>query len=162
MTASAAPHLLLRSAESAADLDLARELMLEYARSLDFELCFQSFDAELSALPGKYAPPEGRLYLAFADHSPAGCIALRPLDASICEMKRLWVRPEFRGTGLGRKLCERVLQDARAIGYHAMRLDTIGATMAPAVALYRSLGFVEVAPYYDNPVPGALFLELRW
>lgn len=147
-------------AVSASDLALVRELFLEYAHSLDFELCFQSFDDELAALPGKYQPPSGRLYLATVDGRTAGCIALRQLDGDVCEMKRLWVRPDYRGYGVGRALCERLLMDAREIGYRAMRLDTIGATMRNAVGLYRSLGFREIPAYYDNPIPGALYLEL--
>lgn len=147
-------------AVSASDLALVRELFLEYARSLDFELCFQSFDDELAGLPGKYEPPSGRLYLATVNGQTAGCIALRQLDAGICEMKRLWVRPDYRRHGVGRALCEQLLSDARQIGYRAMRLDTIGATMRNAVGLYRSLGFREIPAYYDNPIPGALYLEL--
>ncbi|MFN7965004.1 MAG: GNAT family N-acetyltransferase [Acidobacteriota bacterium] len=147
-------------AVSASDLALVRELFLEYARSLDFELCFQSFDDELAGLPGKYEPPSGRLYLATVNGQTAGCIALRQLDAGICEMKRLWVRPDYRRHGVGRALSEQLLSDARQIGYRAMRLDTIGATMRNAVGLYRSLGFREIPAYYDNPIPGALYLEL--
>jgi ribosomal protein S18 acetylase RimI-like enzyme len=142
-------------------LDQVRELFLEYARSLDFELCFQSFDQELAELPGRYAPPDGRLFLATIATQPAGCIALRPLSPTSCEMKRLWVRPAYRGHGLGLALCRRLIDEARAIGYETMRLDTIGASMARAVALYRSLGFKQIEPYYDNPIAGALYLELR-
>jgi ribosomal protein S18 acetylase RimI-like enzyme len=148
------------AALSTDDLVLARELFLEYARSLDFELCFQSFDAEVAELPGKYAPPKGRLYLARVDGNIAGCIALRPLETDVCEMKRLWVRPAYRGHGVGRALCDRLVDDARQIGYGVMRLDTIGATMQKAVGLYRALGFREIPAYYDNPIPGALYLEL--
>ncbi len=150
----------IAAALSADDLVLARELFLEYARSLDFELCFQSFDAELAELPGKYAAPQGRLYLARVDGNAAGCIALRPLETGVCEMKRLWVRPGYRGHGVGRALCDRLVDDARQIGYRVMRLDTIGATMQKAVGLYRALGFREIPAYYDNPIPGALYLEL--
>jgi ribosomal protein S18 acetylase RimI-like enzyme len=150
----------IAAALSADDLVLARELFLEYARSLDFELCFQSFDAELAELPGKYAAPRGRLYLARVDGDIAGCIALRPLETGVCEMKRLWVRPAYRGHGVGRALCDRLVDDARQIGYRVMRLDTIGATMQKAVGLYRALGFREIPAYYDNPIPGALYLEL--
>lgn len=150
----------IAAALSADDLVLARELFLEYARSLDFELCFQSFDAELAGLPGKYAAPRGRLYLARVDGNVAGCIALRPLETGVCEMKRLWVRPTYRGHGVGRALCDRLVDDARQIGYRVMRLDTIGATMQKAVGLYRALGFREIPAYYDNPIPGALYLEL--
>src|SRR4051812_9146201 len=106
----------LQAAESPAQIDQARTLFLEYAGTLDFSLCFQGFDAELAALPGRYAPPQGRLYLAMdADH-PVGCIALRPLDPGVCEMKRLYVRPSHRGQGLGRVLSEQLIADARAIG----------------------------------------------
>lgn len=152
--------VVITTASSADDLVLARELFLEYARSLDFELCFQSFDAELAGLPGKYAAPQGRLYLARVDGNVAGCIALRPLETGVCEMKRLWVRPAYRGHGVGRALCDRLVDDARQIGYRVMRLDTIGATMQKAVGLYRALGFREIPAYYDNPIPGALYLEL--
>ena len=141
-------------------IEQARGLFLEYGRSLGFSLCFQSFDEEVKNLPGAYGPPSGRLLLArYADHA-AGCIALRQLQAGICEMKRLYVRPEDRGLGLGRILVERLIAEARSIGYERMRLDTIASAMKDAIALYRRLGFVEIAPYSAIPVESALWMEL--
>ena len=141
-------------------LELVRELFLEYASSLHFDLCFQNFDAELGALPGEYAPPAGRLVLCRVGGVAAGCIALKPLGSGICEMKRLFVRPEFRAQRLGLKLAEHIIREARQIGYTAMRLDTIAGTMERAIGLYRSLGFKEIPPYYRNPIPNAVYLEL--
>ena len=141
------------------DIERARSLFREYETSLGVDLCFQGFEQELAGLPGAYARPSGRLLLAVDGGRPAGCIALRPLGADGCEMKRLYVRPEFRGRRVGRLLAERVLAEARAIGYAGMRLDTL-PSMKEAIPLYRSLGFAEIAPYYANPVPGALFMEL--
>ncbi|HEX6465687.1 MAG TPA: GNAT family N-acetyltransferase [Terriglobales bacterium] len=148
-------------ATSPADVRDTRELLLEYASSLGFSLCFQSFDKELAGLPGEYGPPEGMLLLARMGSIPAGCVALRKLEADTCEMKRLYVRPQFRGTGLGDELTHRILQSARTLGYARMRLDTIATTMQAAVRLYRKLGFAEVPPYRENPIPDAIFLELN-
>ena len=139
---------------------MVRELFLEYAQSLGFSLCFQNFDKELAELPGDYAPPHGRLLLATSDQGPAGCVALHALDSQICEMKRLYLRPGFRGKGLGRALVERVMQDARQVGYIKMRLDTVEPVMKDAVAMYRRFGFREIAPYRENPMPGTLYMEL--
>jgi ribosomal protein S18 acetylase RimI-like enzyme len=142
------------------DIEQARNLFLEYGRSLGFSLCFQSFDEELKNLPGAYAPPSGRLLLArYANHA-AGCIALRELEAGICEMKRLYVRPDDRGRGLGRMLVKRLIAEARAIGYERMRLDTIESAMKDAIALYRRMGFKEIAPYSAIPIESALWMEL--
>ncbi len=148
----------LRLASSAADVATARALFEEYQASLGFSLCFQNFDTELASLPGAYASPEGRLFLAFSGVEPAGCIALRKIGEDICEMKRLWVRPAFRGTGLGRRLVETLFIEARAIGYRAMRLDTL-PSMQAAQALYESLGFRDIPPYNDHPIEGTRFME---
>lgn len=147
--------------ENGPDVEEIRTLFLEYAQSLDFNLCFQSFDEELAALPGKYAPPDGRLILCRSQGAAAGCIALKPLENGFCEMKRLFVRPAFRGRGIALKLATRIIAEAREAGYSAMRLDTIAGKMAPAIALYRRLGFREIPPYYDNPIPNAAYFELQ-
>ncbi len=147
-------------AQSAEQIAQVRKLFLEYAKSLGFSLCFQSFDQELASLPGDYAPPDGRLLLAEYDSHLAGCAALHKLDAEACEMKRLYLRPEFRGQGLGRSLTERILSEARAIGNQRVRLDTVEPVMKDAVAMYRKIGFKEIAPYRQNPIAGALYMEL--
>jgi len=146
--------------ESGPALDQIRALFLEYAKSLDFNLCFQNFDKELRELPGEYALPHGRLILCEFNGKPAGCIALKPLEPGLCEMKRLYVRPESRGSQLGFKLATHLIDEARRAGYTSMRLDTIRGSMDKAIALYRCLGFKEIPPYYPNPIPNALFLEL--
>ena len=140
-------------------LEDVRALFLEYAKSLGFSLCFQGFDEELRDLPGMYTPPSGRLLLASAESGAAGCVGIHSLADGAAEMKRLYVRPAFRGHGLGRILAIRACDDARACGYRSLRLDTIAGTMDPAIELYRSLGFREIAPYRANPIPGALYLE---
>lgn len=139
-------------------IDRVRALFRDYERSLGVDLCFQGFEAELAALPGAYAPPRGRLLLALDGDDAAGCVALRPLGPDVCEMKRLYLRASLRGRGAGRMLAERIMDEARAIGYRAMRLDTL-PVMKDAIAMYERLGFQRIAPYYDNPVPGAIFLE---
>jgi GNAT superfamily N-acetyltransferase len=153
--------LSIRQAESPAQIAQVRELFLEYAKSLGFSLCFQNFDKELAGLPGDYAPPEGRLLLAEFAGGVAGCVALHKCDAGICEMKRLYLRPQFRGKGLGRVLAEAVIAEAQKIGYERMRLDTVEPVMRDAVGLYRKLGFREIAPYRTNPMPGTLYMELK-
>jgi putative acetyltransferase len=147
-------------ATSAADIAAARELFLEYAESLGFSLCFQGFDKELAGLPGDYAPPSGRLLLARVADDAAGCVALHSLEDGIAEMKRLYVRPAHRGTGLGRRLIDEIIRHASAIGYERMRLDTVEPKMKKAVELYRAYGFKEIAPYRSNPIAGALYMEL--
>lgn len=142
-------------------IEQIRSLFLEYGSSLGFSLCFQSFDEELKNLPGAYGPPNGRLLLALCAGSAAGCIAFRPLQDGICEMKRLYVRPAHRGRGLGRMLVQRLIAEARAVGYERMRLDTVGSAMKDAVALYRQTGFKEIAPYSTIPIENALWMELR-
>jgi GNAT superfamily N-acetyltransferase len=147
-------------AHSIEDIESARSLFREYAAWLEIDLCFQNFEKELSELPGDYAPPDGRLLLAFVNNALAGCIALRKIGEGVCEMKRLFVRPEFRGQGLGRGLVAAIIRSAKQIGYKRMRLDTLPPKMNDAIGLYQSLGFEEIEPYYQNPVSGAIFMEL--
>ncbi|MDT5158423.1 MAG: hypothetical protein QOC61_2176 [Acidobacteriota bacterium] len=146
-------------AETSAQVEEARGLFNEYAGTTGIDLCFQNFEQELASLPGDYAPPTGRLIVAYSEDGVAGCVALRKIDESLCEMKRLYVRPAFRGTGLGRTLAETVIREASEIGYERMRLDTL-PVMGAAIALYRSLGFREIEPYRFNPIEGALYMEL--
>jgi GNAT superfamily N-acetyltransferase len=141
------------------DIEAARTLFHEYQAGLGISLCFQNFDQELKNLPGDYAPPDGRLLLATDDDQIAGCIAMRKAGPGICEMKRLFVRPTYRGTGLGRVLVNAIIDEARKLGYTHMRLDTLPGRMDKAIALYRSIGFVEIGPYYES-VEGAKFMEL--
>jgi putative acetyltransferase len=142
------------------EIQLARQLFREYEAGIGISLCFQNFDEEVAALPGKYAPPDGRLLLAYVDERVAGCIALRKRDGKTCEMKRLFVRPGFRGLRLGRLLVNAIINEARNIGYERMRLDTMPGRMDTAIALYNALGFKEIAPYYDSPVADSKFMEL--
>jgi ribosomal protein S18 acetylase RimI-like enzyme len=148
-------------AESTEQLEQVRQLWREYAAWLEVDLCFQNFEQELAGLPGRYAPPEGRLLLALSDGKLAGCIATRKIGEGICEMKRLYVRPEFRGQGIGRRLTARLIEEARKIGYTRMRLDTLPPKMKEAEAVYRATGFTEIEPYYHNPIAGALYMELK-
>jgi GNAT superfamily N-acetyltransferase len=138
-----------------------RGLFLEYAGSLGFSLCFQNFDQELANLPGDYSPPGGRLLLAVSQNEPVGCAALHGVQHEICEMKRLYLRPAFRGKGLGRMLAERIIREAQEIGYKRMRLDTVEPVMRDAVGMYRKLGFREIDAYRPNPMPGTLYMELE-
>ncbi len=158
----AAATVLLRAAQFPDDLEAVRGLFLDYQAELGIDLAFQGFDAELAGLPGDYAPPIGALVLALVDNEPAGCCALRPLHntdhLNACEMKRLFVRRAFRGFGLGRLLVERMLTEGRLCGYTTMLLDTL-SDMETARALYQEAGFVEIAPYYHNPIAGAHYLK---
>jgi ribosomal protein S18 acetylase RimI-like enzyme len=152
----------IRQAASMRDLAAARDLFREYQEWLAVDLCFQGFAAELASLPGAYAPPRGRLLLAERIDAPgevAGCVALRPLDERRCEMKRLFVRPEHQGAGIGRRLVDRLIAEATAIGYRSMVLDTL-PKMASAQRLYASLGFRDIDAYYHNPTPGVRYLGL--
>jgi GNAT superfamily N-acetyltransferase len=152
--------LTIRAVTTAEDMGPVRALFREYAASLGFDLGFQNFEQELAGLPGSYAPPSGCLLLATVGDESAGCVALKKLDDGVCEMKRLFVRSASRGTGLGRTLVERVIEEAKRMGYRAIRLDTVPSAMRSAVALYKSLGFREIPAYCFNPLPGALFMEL--
>jgi putative acetyltransferase len=159
---SSTPPLIER-ARSSADIATARVLMREYAAFLGADLSFQDFEKELASLPGKYAPPTGALFLAHVKTGtggaePAGCVALRKLSPGICEMKRLFVRPEYRGLQIGRVLAVRIVEEAKSLGYGKMRLDTLDR-LESAVALYRSMGFRQIPPYCRNPLPGAMFWE---
>lgn len=153
---------VIHAAAGPRDIADARMLFEEYAQWLGVDLCFQGFAAELAGLPGDYAAPTGRLFVARdpSNGGPAGCVALRPFEGETCEMKRLYVRPDFRGTGLGARLAALVIDSARQAGYGRIVLDTLGH-MQPAIGLYRRLGFNEIPAYYDNPIPGALYFELR-
>jgi putative acetyltransferase len=152
---------VIRTALSSQDIAEIRQLLREYEAWLGTDLCFQDFENELAGLPGSYAPPSGRLLIAMAPsgNKSAGCVALRPFGESTCEMKRLFVRADFRGTGLGRRLALAIIDEARAIGYRKMRLDTL-PQQREAHLLYASLGFLEIEPYRPNPIAGSLFLEL--
>ena len=159
MTTETNRDLRIVKARAEPEITAAADLFQEYARSLGIDLCFQQFDEELQSLPGRYAPPSGELLLARVEASYAGCVALRSLDDGICEMKRLYIRGECRGRGVGRKLAAEIIQIARDLGYQRMRLDTL-ASMEPAISLYRSLGFEETSPYYENPIPDARYFGL--
>ena len=156
----AANVLRITQATTLSEIRDARELFKEYEAGLGISLCFQNFDQELANLPGDYAPPRGRLLLAKEFDQLMGCIALRPHGPTTCEMKRLFVRPEYRDRGLGRVLVEAIIEEARKIGYTQMRLDTLPGRMDRAIDLYRSIGFVEIDPYYDTPVDTTTFMEL--
>ncbi len=146
-------------AVSGEQIELARGLFVEYQVWFGLTLCFQNFDEELASLPGDYAPPGGRLWLAFVDGELAGCIALKKLEDGICEMKRLYVRDRFRGRRIGVSLIEKLIAEAKALGYKKLRLDTYPPKMGKAVSLYESYGFREIPPYYHNPYGETLFME---
>ena len=152
--------LAVREAEGLRDMNVARELFAEYQRGLGVDLCFQGFDGELASLPGRYARPSGRLLFAAEGDRVLGVVALRALEGGDCEMKRLYVRPAGRGFGIGRMLAGRLIDEARLAGYNRMLLDTL-PSMANAQALYRSMGFFEIAPYCANPIAGTLYMALQ-
>lgn len=152
--------LTLKIAESKKEIEIIKELFIEYAKWLDFPLCLQGFDEELTTLPGKYSHPAGRLYIAYWNNRPSGCIGLRKFTDGICEMKRLYVKSEFRGNNIGKKLVERIIDDAKSENYSKMRLDTIKDRMGKAVEIYENLGFKEIDAYYMNPDPHTLYMEL--
>jgi len=149
----------IKEVKRSSDLDAVRILFREYVDSLAFDLFFQDFEKELESLPGRYAVPEGCLLVAENKDSIVGCVAVRKIEGGVCEMKRLFIRPEYRGTGIGRRLAMEIIQTAIRLGYSRMRLDTT-PSMNAATSLYRSLGFYDTAPYCYNPVPGAVYLEL--
>jgi putative acetyltransferase len=161
VTACLISGVALTDAVTVHDLDAGRRLFRAYAEWLAIDLGFQDFEQEVAGLPGRYAPPAGRLLLAKVAGEAVGCVGLRPLEPGICEMKRLWVEPGFGGRGLGRTLAERIIEAAVAIGYRRMRLDTLPDRMPAAQHLYRGLGFVEIPAYYHNPYPGVVMLELQ-
>jgi len=152
--------LHITRAQSPDQIDEVRRLFREYERFLGVDLCFQSFEEELAGLPGKYGPPDGVLLIALDGQQSAGCVALRKLEDGVCEMKRLFVRPQCRGRGLGRLLAERIVSEATALGYGVMRLDTLDK-LKEAIGLYESLGFRRREPYYGNPLPGVVYWELE-
>ena len=149
----------IKQAKTIKEIDEVRQLFREYEAYLDVDLCFQRFEQELAGLPGKYAPPGGELLIGVDAGKILGCVAVRSLGCGICEMKRLYVRPAARGTGLGRQLARTIIAAARDLGYKVMRLDTLDKLTA-AIGLYRSLGFKNSFPYYENPLPGVVYLEL--
>lgn len=150
----------IRQAQTKTEIEEVRKLFREYEAFLDVDLCFQSFEEELASLPGKYSRPSGDLLIGLDGEKTVGCVALRRLDGGACEMKRLFVRPEARGTGLGRQLAQEIILVARDLGYSLMRLDTLDR-LKEAMKLYEMLGFQRTDPYYENPLPGVVYLELE-
>jgi putative acetyltransferase len=163
-SALVAPNIVLVTPDSPAQHDATRAIFRDYAAGLGVDLCFQNFDAELATLPGEYAPPRGSLQLALVNGEVAGCGACRPIGdvdyANACEMKRLYVRPAFRGLGLGRLIAQALMDQALRAGYSVMLLDTLD-DMEAARSLYTALGFEEIPPYYFNPIPGAHYLKAQ-
>lgn len=157
--ASSEEKLQIIPAASPEQMERIRSLFREYQAHIAVDLCFQSFEEELAGLPGKYAPPAGRLLLAYWEGELAGCVAMRPLEEAICEMKRLFVRPQFHGKQIGWALAQRIVQEGKEAGYGQMRLDTL-PIMGKAQGLYETLGFRDIAPYCANPVPGVRYMEL--
>ena len=151
-------------AETPAHIEEARRLFREYEKWFGLDLCFQNFDKEVAELPGRYARPDGRLLLALAGErtapAVAGCVALRKIEENVCEMKRLFVRPDFQARGVGKSLLETLFEEARRAGYRKMRLDTYPPKMQKAIAIYQSYGFQEIPPYYYNPYSEAIYMEL--
>jgi len=145
---------------TADDLKQVKVLFQEYAESLGFDLCFQDFEEELRSLPGNYSPPHGALLVAKQEGQITGCVAVRPLSSEVCEMKRLYVRAKHRGKGIGRALASAIIEEAAKSGYKAMRLDTV-PSMKEAIRLYESLGFQPTQPYCHNPIPGAMYFQLK-
>jgi ribosomal protein S18 acetylase RimI-like enzyme len=156
---STKPTIRIADAIAEGFVDEVKALVMEYAESLDFKLCFQRFDKEMNTFPDEYAPPAGCLLVGLVDNEPVGCVGIRKLDDEACEMKRLYVKPEYRGLRVGRALVDMTIEHAAAVGYKKMRLDVI-ENMIAAVGLYRSLGFKPSDPYRHNPIKGALFMEL--
>jgi len=154
-----ATDMLISRAQTPDQINEVRRLFREYERFLDVDLCFQSFEEELAGLPGKYGPPDGVLLMAMDGRQVAGCVALRKLEDGVCEMKRLYLRPQYRRRGLGRRLAERIVSEATALGYSVMRLDTLDKLKA-AMGLYEAMGFRRREPYYGNPLPGVVYWEL--
>jgi ribosomal protein S18 acetylase RimI-like enzyme len=149
----------IKRAQTASEIEEVRQLFREYEAFLGVDLCFQSFEDELAGLPGKYTPPSGALLIGVIASVTAGCVAVRPLDDRVCEMKRLFVKPDARGTGLGRQLTCEIISVARDLGYSLMRLDTL-YRLTEAMRLYETLGFHRAEPYYNNPLPGVVYWEL--
>jgi ribosomal protein S18 acetylase RimI-like enzyme len=145
-------------AETDDHLEIAKEMFTEYARSLEFSLGFQEFEQELSDISVHYGPPHGCILLAICDRKPAGCVALRRLEEGVCEMKRLYVKPEYRGSGIGKTLSEKIIEEGKYLGYEKIRLDTL-SSMKEANSIYRDLGFYDIEPYRYNPYEKAVFLE---